>query len=107
MAADYEFVVALSHLLNRNTLKMPYTRVPGYGFFDRAKSLSDFRGISQIELHSIDIGLVSDGFRVELYNDGITNVGGGRDSGIFGTGYPGRHTGNAIGGEQLLRLHFG
>ena len=79
----------------------------GDGFLNLGKGRGDVAGSAQVELHAADVGFVGDGLRVQLEDDGVTDLRGFGHRCFGGFGELGADRGNAVGGEQLFRFVLG
>ena len=79
-AADDEFVtVELDHRLDGDAQEVFLAGAFGDGGFDGLPGAADGGGVAQVELHAADVGLVGDGFRVELQHDRVADFVGQLD----------------------------
>ena len=72
-----------------------------------SKALLHRLGVAQVQLHAADIGLVRDGFGVQLEHHGIADLVGGLH-GRFGVGGDdGLRRRDAVGRQHLLGFELG
>ena len=105
-AHDQLVSIARDHGLNGDTLEMSGARLFPHAGFDRRPGAPHSCFVGQVQLHAADIGLVRDGFRMQLQDDRITDLAGELHRLVWRVCDHGLDGGNAVERKQLLGFRF-